>query len=178
MLSRSPRSGPEIACSTSMASSTPRVMGPSLSRDQHSVMAPVRGTRPKVGRRPVIPQRILGATMLPPVSLPSAKPTNPAAVRARAGARAGGAFLQQPRVHRLSAEPDIVQSQGTHAEFGDEHRSGCVQSFYDRSVIRRNAVAVRLGAVGCRNTFGIEQVFCAPGNSMQRSAIFSGCDFL
>src|SRR6185369_2506070 len=53
---------------------------PSLSSDQHSVMAPVRGTRPKVGRRPVTPQRIDGATMLPPVSLPIANPTSPAAV--------------------------------------------------------------------------------------------------
>src|SRR4051794_13972399 len=57
-------------------------MGPSLSSDQQSVMAPVRGTRPYVGRKPVTPQRMLGLTMLPPVSLPMAKPTNPAAVAA------------------------------------------------------------------------------------------------
>src|SRR6185312_13844458 len=57
-------------------------MGPSLSRDQQSVMAPVRGTRPYVGRSPVTPQRMLGPTMLPPVSLPMANPTNPAAVEA------------------------------------------------------------------------------------------------
>ncbi len=75
-------SGPEIACNTSNASSTPRVMGPSLSSDQHSVIAPVRGTRPYVGRRPVTPQRMLGDTMLPPVSLPIEKPTRPAAVAA------------------------------------------------------------------------------------------------
>src|SRR6201993_2175083 len=54
-------------------------MGPSLSSDQHSVMAPVRGTRPYVGRSPVTPQRIDGLTMLPPVSLPIANPTRPAA---------------------------------------------------------------------------------------------------
>src|SRR3954464_1728036 len=78
----SPASAPEIACSTSNASSTARVMGPSLSSDQHNVMAPVRGTRPYVGRSPLIPQRIVGATMLPPVSLPIEKPTNPAAVAA------------------------------------------------------------------------------------------------
>src|SRR4029077_10021645 len=76
----SPASGPEIACSTSIASSTLRVIGPSLSRDQHSVIAPVRGTRPYVGRSPVMPQRMLGPTMLPPVSLPIEKPTSPAAV--------------------------------------------------------------------------------------------------
>src|SRR5882757_4595527 len=78
----SPGSGPVIACSTSNASSTPRVMGPSLSNDQHSVIAPLRGTRPYVGRSPVTPQRMLGDTILPPVSLPMEKPTRPAAVAA------------------------------------------------------------------------------------------------
>src|SRR5271163_5089802 len=79
-LETSPASGPEIACSTSMASSTLRVIGPSLSSDQHSVIAPVRATRPYVGRNPVTPQRMLGLTMLPPVSLPIENPTSPAAV--------------------------------------------------------------------------------------------------
>ena len=78
----SPASGPEMACSTSSPSSTERVIGPSLSSDQHNVIAPVRGTRPNVGRNPVTPQRMLGLTMLPPVSLPMAKPTSPAAVAA------------------------------------------------------------------------------------------------
>src|ERR1700751_519389 len=81
-LPRSPGSGPEIARSTSIASSTDRVIGPSLSRDQHSVIAPVRGTRPNVGRNPVTPQRIDGLTMLPSVSLPIEKATSPAAVAA------------------------------------------------------------------------------------------------
>src|SRR5208337_2078837 len=81
-LDKSPGSWPEIACSTSRASSTLRVIGPSLSNDQHNVIAPVRGTRPYVGRNPVTPQRMLGLTMLPPVSLPMAKPTSPAAVAA------------------------------------------------------------------------------------------------
>src|SRR5215467_13013029 len=57
-------------------------MGPSLSSDQQSVMAPVRGTRPYVGRSPVTPQRMLGAIMLPPVSLPMEKAMSPAAVAA------------------------------------------------------------------------------------------------
>src|SRR5215472_7091258 len=57
-------------------------MGPSLSSDQQSVIAPVRGTRPYVGRKPVTPHRILGLTMLPPVSLPIENPTSPAAVAA------------------------------------------------------------------------------------------------
>src|SRR5262249_4737317 len=62
--------------------STLRVIGPNLSSDQHRVIAPERGTRPYVGRRPVTPHRILGPTMLPPVSLPMENPTSPAAVAA------------------------------------------------------------------------------------------------
>ncbi len=81
-LDASPASAPLIACSTSIASSTLRVIGPSLSSDQHSVIAPVRGTRPNVGRKPVTPHRIDGAMMLPPVSLPIEKPTSAAAVAA------------------------------------------------------------------------------------------------
>src|SRR6266436_2913038 len=81
-LERSPASGPEIARKTRIASSTERVIGPSLSSDQQSVIAPVRGTRPNVGRSPVTPQRIAGLTMLPAVSLPMEKPTRPAAVAA------------------------------------------------------------------------------------------------
>ena len=54
-------------------------MGPILSIDQESDMQPWRLTRPKVGRRPEAPQARQGETMLPSVSLPSAKPTRPAA---------------------------------------------------------------------------------------------------
>src|SRR5437763_15043002 len=81
-LERSPASGPEIARRTSIASSIERVIGPSLSSDQQSVIAPLRGTRPKVGRNPVTPQRIAGETMLPPVSLPMENATSAAAVAA------------------------------------------------------------------------------------------------
>ena len=45
-------------------------------------MAPVRGTRPNVGRTPVTPHRMAGLTMLPPVSLPIEKATSAAAVAA------------------------------------------------------------------------------------------------
>ena len=54
------------------ASGAERTMGPILSSDQHSAMAPVRATRPKVGRRPVVPQRWDGETMEPSVSVPMA----------------------------------------------------------------------------------------------------------
>src|SRR5271163_2099472 len=47
---------------------------------QDSAIAPVRGTRPNVGRRPVQPQRVDGAEMDPSVSDPMLKATQPAAV--------------------------------------------------------------------------------------------------
>src|SRR5690242_21761123 len=81
-LATSPASGPLMACSTSIASSTLRVIGPSLSGDQQSVIASERGTRPYVGRRAVRPHRMLGLTMLAPVSLPIEDATSPAAVAA------------------------------------------------------------------------------------------------
>src|SRR5690349_10299302 len=47
---------------------------------QESAMAPVRGTNPNVGRRPVVPHRVDGDEMDPSVSEPMAKATQPAAV--------------------------------------------------------------------------------------------------
>src|SRR5947207_799522 len=61
-------------------SSTARQMGPSLSMVQERDMAPVRGTSPKVGRNPVVPQRVEGEEMDPRVSEPMAKATQPDAV--------------------------------------------------------------------------------------------------
>src|SRR6202022_1587800 len=60
-------------------SSFDRAIGPSLSIDHESAMQPWRLTRPNVGRSPDAPQARQGETMLPSVSLPSAKPTSPAA---------------------------------------------------------------------------------------------------
>src|SRR5579872_260463 len=69
-----------MACNTKAQSSTARQIGPSLSNVQLKVMAPVRGTRPKVGRRPVAPQRVLGEEIEPNVSEPMENATHPAAV--------------------------------------------------------------------------------------------------
>src|SRR5829696_10224893 len=76
---RSRPSGPWMASSTSAQSSTLRQSGPSLSIVHESAMAPVRGTRPNVGRSPVAPLRVAGEEMEPRVSEPIAKPTSPAA---------------------------------------------------------------------------------------------------
>src|SRR5262249_30886453 len=55
-------------------------IGPILSIDHESAMAPARLTRPKVGRSPVTPQRVDGDTIEPHVSVPIAKATQPAEV--------------------------------------------------------------------------------------------------
>jgi len=47
---------------------------------QESAMAPVRGTKPKVGRSPVQPQRVDGEEIEPSVSDPMLNATHPAAV--------------------------------------------------------------------------------------------------
>src|SRR5271163_1555491 len=60
-------------------SSTERQIGPSLSIVQLSAMAPVRGTIPKLGRKPEHPHRVDGDDIEPSVSDPIAKPTQPAA---------------------------------------------------------------------------------------------------
>src|SRR5882724_3174188 len=59
-----------------------RARGPSLSSDQESAIAPRRETRPKVGRRPEMPQNEAGQTIDPQVSEPMANGTRPAATAA------------------------------------------------------------------------------------------------
>src|SRR5918999_4044529 len=68
-----------MASKTSAQSSTLLHIGPILSIDHASAIAPVRGMRPKVGRSPVTPLRVAGDEIEPCVSVPRAKPTNPAA---------------------------------------------------------------------------------------------------
>src|SRR5437588_7826345 len=73
-----------MACKTSAQSSTLRQIGPSLSMLHDNAMAPVRGTNPNVGRKPVQPHRADGDEIEPRVSEPMLNATQPAAV-AQAG---------------------------------------------------------------------------------------------
>src|SRR5687767_10590394 len=68
-----------MAARTMAQSSADRHIGPTLSSVQPAAMTPCRLTRPNVGRRPTIPHRIEGERMEPPVSVPSANETSPAA---------------------------------------------------------------------------------------------------
>ena len=80
MVERSLISAPFSAASTIAVSSTDRQIGPTLSNELHSAIHPARLTRPKVGRRPVVPQRWLGEVIEPSVSVPIAKAQSAAAV--------------------------------------------------------------------------------------------------
>ena len=68
-----------IASSSSAASSAERAIGPTWSSVVESGTTPVRGTRPKVGLRPVTPQAAEGIRIDPPVSVPTASGHSPAA---------------------------------------------------------------------------------------------------
>src|SRR5688500_10288030 len=72
-------SPPTTTLTTIAQSSTERHMGPILSRLVPAAMTPARLTLPNVGRRPTMPQRCAGERIEPPVSVPIAKPTRPAA---------------------------------------------------------------------------------------------------
>src|SRR5947207_8703076 len=69
-----------MASKTSAQSSALRQIGPSLSIVHDNAIAPVLGTRPKVGRNPLRPQTRDGDVMDPFVSEPMANATHPAAV--------------------------------------------------------------------------------------------------
>src|SRR6266540_6205035 len=75
-------SGPAMAASTSMQSSTLRQIGPTRSRVHASVIAPYRLTRPYVGCSPTRPQALAGCTIEPPVAVPMLNATSPPAVAA------------------------------------------------------------------------------------------------
>src|SRR5664279_528244 len=70
---------PLTAASTSEQSSAVRHMGPILSMEYESAIAPPRPTRPKVGRNPETPQKAEGQTIEPQVSVPMANAAIPEA---------------------------------------------------------------------------------------------------
>jgi hypothetical protein len=101
----------------------------------------------------VIPHRIEGLTMLPPVSLPTANPTNPAATAAPGPA----------------LEPEEASS-GSHGFI--------VWPLHHDRIFCRHAILKRFRAVGCANPGGIEKILRSPGNAVQRSTVVAASDLL
>src|SRR3954468_1821666 len=73
-----------MICKIAAQSSAVRAIGPILSIVKHSAIAPVRGTRPYVGRNPLTLQNAAGTVIDPHVSVPMAKPTMPSPTAAPA----------------------------------------------------------------------------------------------
>ena len=93
---------------------------------------------------------------------------------ARTGARSGRAFFQEPRIHGLAAEPNVVERQRAEAQLGNQHGSRVVQALHNYGILRGHAVAIWLGAVGGGNAGGVQQILGAPRYAMQWAAIVSG----
>ena len=152
-------------------------MGPSLSSDQHSVIAPVRAhasvSRTQPGN-PAAHRRTDNAA----AGLAADREADQSRRRRRARPRARSRrrLLQQPRIHRLPAEPDVVQRQRAQAELGHQHRAGLVQALHHYGIFGRDAIAKRLGSICGRDARRIEQILAAPRNAVQRPAILSRRD--
>src|SRR4051812_34242675 len=70
---------PLMASSSSATSSTLRAIGPCWPRLRSTAEAIVCATRPMLGRRPTIPQKLAGLRRLPPISEPCASQAVPVA---------------------------------------------------------------------------------------------------
>src|ERR1035438_7908225 len=130
----------------------------------------------------------------PSVSVPSAKPTSPAAVDAAEPALDPldvcsvfhGVFVM-PLNHSppcasapmeslaMSTAPALLIAK---LSMGDEHRARVAQAFHHRRVLLRYAGLVRLRAERGQNAFGVEQVLQPERNSVQRTAIVPRLDLL
>ena len=81
-VARSAGSYPASTSVTSAQSSTERAKTPNVSRNGDCIRTPVRGIRPKLGFNPTTPQKDAGRMMDPPVWVPTASGTMPAATAA------------------------------------------------------------------------------------------------
>src|SRR5471032_1143164 len=173
---------------TRAQSSTARQMGPSLSMVHESAMAPVRGTKPNVGRNPVAPQRVDGDEMDPRVSDPMAKATHPAAVADEEPADdpqsvvhatgfqriISGTLLREPRIAGHAAKPFVTHGKRAEREFGHENGAGFIQTLNHRGVFFEflffKSTCAPRGAIA----FYGKKVLGSPWQTMERATIFPG----
>jgi collagen type III alpha len=94
------------------------------------------------------------------------------------GAGAGGAFVEVPGIEGLAAEPDVVEGEGAEGELGDEDCASLIEAVDDGGVGGWDAVAEGLGAIGGGNAGGVEEVFGAPGDAVEGTAVVASGHFL
>src|SRR5437762_386166 len=90
---------------------------------------------------------------------------------------AGRAFIEQPGVHGLTAKPNVVERERAEAELGDKNGAGVVETLDDGGVLRGDAIAERLRTVSGGDAGGVEKILAAPGDALERAAVFSSGDF-
>ena len=113
------------------------------------------------------------------VSLPMLKPTRPAAVAAPAPADEPLLpSLVSQGVFRRAAMPDIAAGQRAQCQLGDQHRACLLKPLHDGRVIVKHLVfewhRAPAGGIAAR----CQQVFRAPWDAMQRTAIQAAGDFV
>ena len=62
------------------------------------------------------------------------------------------------------------------AQLGNQHGSRVVQALHHHGILRGHTIAIWFGAVGSGNSGGIQQIFSAPWDAVQRAAIMSRGD--
>jgi hypothetical protein len=85
-------------------------------------------------------------------------------------------LLEIPGVLGSARVPVAAHRQLAHREFRDQHRARLAEPLDDRCVMIGNLLAERRHPPRRANALGGEQVFGAPGNAMQWSAIAAGGD--
>jgi hypothetical protein len=82
-----------------------------------------------------------------------------------------------PGIAGASAEPLVAHGECAEREFGDEDCAGCVEALDYGCVFVEGLMLEAARAPGGGIAFDGEQVFCAPGDAVQRAAVFAGGDF-
>ena len=146
---------------------------PELVDDQRRSCAPVRGAQPTSGAARLHHSTFAGETMLPPVSLPIENATSAAAIGAWSGARARCALLQQPRIHRLTANQMSFSASAPRLSYaGDQHCAGVGQPAPTTESTGGTRLPKRLSTVSCSDAVGVEEIFYAVWNAMRRADAF------
>ena len=96
---------------------------------------------------------------------------------AGSSARAGGAFFEEPGVHGLAAEPDVVEGEGAEAELGEKNGAGVMEALDDSGVFCGDAIAENFCSVSGGDAGGVKQIFAAPGDAVERAAVAARGDF-
>ena len=84
--------------------------------------------------------------------------------------------MRIPGIAGDPAKPMVAVRERPERKLCDKHGAGFVQAFYDRRIFFNDLPFKTACTPGCRIAFRGKKVFCAPRQSMEWTAIFSGGD--